>query len=140
MHTFLSLVIFHCVKKCPLTAVSQLGGNERRALVRPPFLDPSPRRASSAFLDKAAWSFRVLPGDAVVSGSASDEQYSEPFACRIGTVAPSDILICRFCFFPIATGLGKNRGMSFEPAQWSFKVDCSVRSPASPFTPEVHLS
>ena len=62
MRIFLFLVIFDRVERCPLTAVSPLGGNERRALVRAPFLDPSPREASSASLDKAAWSFRVLAG------------------------------------------------------------------------------
>ena len=41
---------------------------------------------------------------------------------------------CRFCPFPIATGLCKvggvvNVGVSFEPAQWSFKVEYSVHSP-----------
>ena len=41
---------------------------------------------------------------------------------------------CRVRPFPIATGLGKVGGvmdmdMSFEPAQWNFKVEYSVRSP-----------
>ena len=136
-HIFLSLGIFDLVKRCPLTAVSQLGRNERRALVRSPFLDPSLRGASSASLDKAAWSFKVLPGDAVVYGSASDDQYPEPPAYRIGAVASSDIHICRFRSFPIATGLGKERGHVLQSSAMYFfrwSTVCAVLAPPSLYT------
>ena len=121
------------MRRCPLTAVSQLG-DKRRALVRPPFLGPFPCGASGAALDKAAWSFRVLPSDAVVSGLTSGDQYPEPPACRIGTAASSDIFHLPFsplsrCYRAwLASGV-VDVNMSFKPAQLSFKLEYSVRGP-----------
>ena len=127
--TFLVLMFWDHLRRCLLTAVSQLG-DERRASVRPPFLGLSPCGARST-VSKESWLVvQGALGWCFCLRSTIDDQYH---ACKIGTVASSDIYYLPFRPFPIATGLGSVGGvadvdLSFQPAQWSFLVKCSVRS------------
>lgn len=65
--TFLVLVLFGCLRRCPLTASSKLGA-ERRPLLRPPFLGPLLVEQAVLSLNRAAWNFSELSGDVAVSG------------------------------------------------------------------------
>lgn len=76
-------------------------------------------------LERAAWSFRVLPGDAVVSVQHQTTNILNRLYAGLELRLPVTSSTCRFRPFPIATGLGKNCDVadvdvSFEPAQWSF--------------------
>lgn len=76
-------------------------------------------------LERAAWSFRVLPGDAVVSGQHQTTNILNRLYAGLELRLPVTSSTCRFRPFPIATGLGKvcdvaDVDVSFEPAQWSF--------------------
>ena len=71
----------------------------RWALVRPPFLDPSPCEASSAVPKEGCLVIQGIARWCWYLGLILDDQYPEPPACMIRTVASSDI-------FPIATGFG----------------------------------
>ena len=58
--------------RCPMTAVCHPGG-VKTSFYRPPFLGPSPCGAGRLSLNRAAWSLKELPKDAIVSGFTSDD-------------------------------------------------------------------
>ena len=93
-------------------------------------------------LKRAAWSFKVLPNDAVVSRSALSDQYPEPPACRIGAAAASDIF--HLPFSPLSPSLQDFKGeedvdMSSGLRKGAFKWSavCAVLTPL--FTPKVRV-
>ena len=124
VRTFLVLLLWNCLRKCPLTMAIQLG-DEKWASVRPPFLGPSPCGASSAVPKESCLAIQGAAGWCCRLRSTSDNQYPELPACRIGTVASSEIFHLLFCPFPNTTGLGSVGGimdmdLSFQPAQFTF--------------------
>lgn len=96
-------------------------------------------------LKRAAWSFGVLPSDVVISGQRQATNIPNRLHAGLRLRLPVTSSTCRFRPFPIATGLGRVEGVadvdfSFEPAQMSFKVKCSVRSTGPTLYTRVHLS
>jgi len=76
-------------------------------------------------LKRAAWSFKALPGDAVVSGQHQTTNILNRLHAGLELRLPVTSFTCRFRPLPIAAGHGNVGGiadedMSFEPAQWSF--------------------
>ena len=131
VRTFLVLTFWNSLRRCPLTAASQLE-DERRASVRPPFLDPSPFGASSA-----------VPNEGCRLRSTSDDLNCQHTG--LGLQPPVTSFTCRFAPFLSLQGLEVLMELwtwtcSFsllnEVFRWS--AVCAIIAP--PFTPVVHLS
>ena len=65
-------VLFDGIRRWPLTVVNQLGVTEDELSLDYLFWVPLHVEQAVLSLEKAAWSFSVLPADAVVSRSTSD--------------------------------------------------------------------
>ena len=133
--------LFCELRRCPLTAVSQMG-DERRASLRAPFLDSYPYGASSALPKEGYLVFQSASRWCCRLKSTSDDQYLEIPACEIRTVASCGIFYLPFRLFLIATVLGALRTWTCllilcnEVFRWS--VVCAVLAPL--FTPMAHQS
>ena len=101
------------MRRCPLTAASQLG-DERRALFRPPFLGPSPCEASSAVPKEGCLVVQGVPGDVVASGQHQTTNILNRLYAGLRLRLPVTSSTCRFHPFPIATGLGRVGGIELR--------------------------
>ena len=96
-------------------------------------------------LKRAAWSFRVLPGDAVVSGQHQTTNILNHLHTEMGHQPPVTSFTCCFASFPSLQGL------EVLVVSWTWTCPFSLRNEvfrwsamcavlASPFTPVIHLS
>ena len=139
--TFLILMFWDCLRSCPLTAASQMRDKFWLGYL---FCAPLLVEQAVPSLKGTAWSFRVLPGDAVVSGQHKTTNILNGQHSGLRLRPTMTSFTCRFALFPSLQGLevlvaSQTWTCPFSLCNKVFKWSavCTVLLP--PFTPVLHL-
>ena len=124
VRTFLVLMFWDRLRRCPLTVASQVG-NERQASIRLPFLGPSPYGASGAVPKESCLVVNGAADDAVVLGQHQTTNILNRLQAGLGLRPPVSSFTYRFVPFPLLQGLerlvaSRTGTCPFSLAQWSF--------------------